>query len=104
MSAAKMPVNTAQPLPRAPWVSQAPHGTLSGYQMGCRCTFCESAKAATGQTPKPPNPGGGLPDDHRYTGAHRATRTTAPGTGRGASETVPRERRSGREPRERRTH
>lgn len=28
-------------------VPDAPHGTLRGYSMGCRCVFCRSAKDAT---------------------------------------------------------
>jgi hypothetical protein len=30
-----------------PVVPDAPHGTLRGYSMGCRCLFCTSAKTAT---------------------------------------------------------
>jgi hypothetical protein len=37
---------TEQPV--SPRVLDAPHGTLRGYSMGCRCLFCTSAKAATG--------------------------------------------------------
>ncbi|MGH3840155.1 MAG: hypothetical protein ACRDS0_01705 [Pseudonocardiaceae bacterium] len=33
--------------PRPPVVPDAPHGTLRGYSLGCRCPFCKSAKAAT---------------------------------------------------------
>lgn len=28
-------------------VADAPHGTLRGWSLGCRCMFCQSAKAAT---------------------------------------------------------
>jgi hypothetical protein len=41
-------VTAEQPVPHIPDVP--PHGTLRGYSMGCRCPFCESAKAATTAT------------------------------------------------------
>ncbi|MGH3769031.1 MAG: hypothetical protein ACRDS0_31665 [Pseudonocardiaceae bacterium] len=33
--------------PRPPVVPGAPHGTLRGFSLGCRCMLCKSAKAAT---------------------------------------------------------
>ncbi len=40
-------MSTAQrPVPRA--LPDAPHGTLRGYQMGCRCLFCGSSATAAG--------------------------------------------------------
>jgi hypothetical protein len=39
------PVTVEQPVPHLP--DAPPHGTLRGWSMGCRCTFCKSAKAAT---------------------------------------------------------
>lgn len=38
-------MNTEQP--RGPCVPSAPHGTLRGWSLGCRCLFCQSAKTAT---------------------------------------------------------
>ncbi|MGH3767944.1 MAG: hypothetical protein ACRDS0_10095 [Pseudonocardiaceae bacterium] len=38
---------TGAAAPKPPVVPDAPHGTLRGYSLGCRCCFCESAKAAT---------------------------------------------------------
>ncbi len=32
--------------PKPPVVPDAPHGTLRGYSMGCRCMLCKSAKDA----------------------------------------------------------
>ncbi|MGH3947364.1 MAG: hypothetical protein ACRDRY_02490 [Pseudonocardiaceae bacterium] len=32
-----------RPVPRVP---DAPHGTLRGFQMGCGCMWCRSAKRA----------------------------------------------------------
>ena len=38
-------MSTAErPVPRQ--VLDAPHGTLRGYLVGCRCLFCRSAKTA----------------------------------------------------------
>ncbi|MGH3798785.1 MAG: hypothetical protein ACRDTD_01365 [Pseudonocardiaceae bacterium] len=31
-------------------VPDAPHGTLCGWFMGCRCTWCSSAKRAATET------------------------------------------------------
>ena len=45
-------VDTVHDVPKAqvtatPRVPDAPHGTLRGWSMGCRCMFCQSAKNAT---------------------------------------------------------
>lgn len=34
----------------APHIPDAPHGTLRGYSLGCRCPLCRSAKQATMDT------------------------------------------------------
>ncbi|MGH3935734.1 MAG: hypothetical protein ACRDS1_12295 [Pseudonocardiaceae bacterium] len=36
--------------PKPPLVPDAPHGTLRGYSMGCRCLFCHSAEQAATAT------------------------------------------------------
>lgn len=39
----------------APRVADAPHGTLAGYVLGCRCLWCTSAKTATVGSDQPPS-------------------------------------------------
>ncbi len=34
----------------APHIPDAPHGTLCGWSLGCRCPLCRSAKQATTDT------------------------------------------------------
>lgn len=41
----QMSADESHPVSRR--VPDAPHGTLRGWSMGCRCLFCGSAKAAT---------------------------------------------------------
>lgn len=34
----------------APHIPDAPHGTLRGWSLGCRCILCKAAKTATTET------------------------------------------------------
>jgi hypothetical protein len=36
-------------------ISDAPHGTLAGYRMGCRCQWCLAANQAHSEPPRPMN-------------------------------------------------